>query len=127
GVERLSGRPVALPVEALCGGIGDVRAHFYASFHSGRADGEAMPIARATLEAVTGVPPRTQREYEERVGASVRENYAIGEEKTEDTHQERAWQHGRAVFVLKDRNGIHGEKGAEYVAWQLPNSYAGPH
>lgn len=127
GVERLSGRPVALPVEALCGGIGDVRAHFYTSFHSGRADGEAMPIARATLATVTSVPPRTQRAYEQRAGASARENYAIGEEKTEDTQQERAWRHGRATFVLKDRQGFHGEKGLEYVAWQLPNSYTGPH
>jgi len=129
GVERLSGQPVALPVTTLCGRIGNVRAHFYTSFHSGRADrdGEALPIARATLAAVTSVPPRTQREYEMRAGASVRENYAIGEEKTEETHQERAWRHGRAAFVLNDRKGIHGEKGLEYLAWQLPNSYTGPH
>ena len=57
----------------------------------------------------------------------MRENYAIGEERTGETHQERAWQHGRATFVLKDRKGIHGAKGLEYVAWQLPNSYTGPH
>ena len=129
GVRRLSGRPVALPVAALCKGIGAVRAHFYASFHSGRADaeGEAMPIARATLEAVTSVPPRTQRAYEERVGASVRENYAIGGAKTDETLQERLWQRGRAVFTLIDRKGVHGEKHREYVAWQMPNSYTGPH
>jgi hypothetical protein len=129
GVVRLSGRPVALPVTALCQGIGEVRAHFYASFHSGRADvdGEAMPIARATLEAITSVPPRTQRKYEERVGAAVRENYAIGEAKTEEALQERLWQHGRAVFALIDRKGVHGEKNREYVAWQMANSYTGPH
>ena len=33
GCHRLKGKRVELPVEALLGGIGTVRAHFYASFH----------------------------------------------------------------------------------------------
>lgn len=131
-VSRLTGKPVDLPVSVLCSGIGEIRAHFYASFHSGRTkqDGKsqaAAPIARATLEEVTGVAPRTQREYEKRVGVDVRENYAIGEQKTQAALQEQAWERGRAIFTLIDRKGIHGRKNAEYVAWQLPNSYAGPH
>lgn len=131
-VSRLTGKPVDLPVSVLCSRIGEIRAHFYASFHSGRTkqDGEsqvAAPIARSTLEEVTGVPPRTQREYEKRVGVDVQENYAIGEQKTQAALQEQAWERGRAIFTLIDRKGIHGRKNAEYVAWQLPNSYAGPH
>jgi hypothetical protein len=40
GVERLSGRPVALPLEALLNGIGRFRAELYAAFHSGRVKSE---------------------------------------------------------------------------------------
>ena len=39
GVTRLSNRPVAVPVGALRGSIGDARAHLYATFHSGRNKG----------------------------------------------------------------------------------------
>jgi hypothetical protein len=38
-----------------------------------------------------------------------------------------AWQHGRACFQLTDYQGQQGKPGATYVAWQLPNSYSGPH
>ncbi|MGH2538800.1 MAG: hypothetical protein ACRDHL_15535, partial [Candidatus Promineifilaceae bacterium] len=53
-VERLTGRPVALPVKALLSGIGAFRAHLYAAFHSGRAKdtphgSQATPISRNTL------------------------------------------------------------------------------
>jgi hypothetical protein len=132
GVERLAGRPVTLPVIALCAGIGEVRAHFYASFHSGRLslEGKAQataPVARVTLEEVTGVPPRTQREYEKRVGVVADENYAVGEPATQAALQECAWKHGRAVFTLTDKKGVHGRKNKKYVARQLPNTYTGPH
>lgn len=65
-VSRLSGRPVELPVAVLCGEVGEIRAHFYASFHSGRRtlDGEAQtaaPVARVTLAEVISVPLRTQQ------------------------------------------------------------------
>ncbi len=35
-VEKLVGRPVAIPLKILLQNIGTVRAHFYATFHSGR-------------------------------------------------------------------------------------------
>lgn len=65
-VARLTGKPVALPLAALLGGIGDFRAHLYAAFHSGRAKEtpqgrQAMPLARATLTAVSGVGASSQR------------------------------------------------------------------
>lgn len=37
GVARLGSRPIDVPTATLLGGIGDVRAHLYATFHSGRA------------------------------------------------------------------------------------------
>ena len=129
GVDRLTGRPVALPVEALLGGIGRVRAHFYASFHSGRQDetSTARPISRTTLRQITHVPQRTQRLYERTAGIGVRSNIAVGERLTDQNIQERAWRHGRAVFAFNDRQGQQGPAGGRYVAWRLPNSYQGCH
>ena len=128
-VERVSGHSVKVPVEDLLGGVGEARAQLYAAFHSGRAK-EALhqgrPISRETIARLTGVPRRTQLEYEARAGIKVRHNYAVGEQATTAGMQERAWQHG-GTFRFVDSQGKQGKKGGEYVAWQMPNSYAGPH
>ncbi len=104
GVARLGNRPVDVPLATLLGGIGDVRAHLYATFHSGRAkemtsvelrmtnDGRATnspvvlrhsslgaPIARDTLADLSGVCPRSQAAYEQRAGIVARANIALGE------------------------------------------------
>jgi hypothetical protein len=131
-VKRLSGSPVALPVEALLDGMGQVRAHFYSSFHSGRAKGDgfkdsAMPIARNTLEKLSGVSRRSQQIYEKRVGVGVKSNYAIGERVGTNVIHERAWQQGQALFHLVDHQGRQGHRGGRYLAWQLPNNYSGVH
>lgn len=131
-VERLTGRPVALPVATLLEGIGTFRAHLYAAFHSGRAKetphGEqAMPIARDTLASLSGVGRSSQRTYETAVGLQVRANFAIGNQTTKEAQQQRAWQHGQALFEIKDFRGQQGKKGKTYLAWQLPNSYFGQH
>ena len=128
GVERLTGRPVTLPVAALLDGIGTFRAHLYASFHGGRVKENSRnqgskPIARATLEQLSGATPQSQRAYERRVGVRVRPNFAIGGQATTENQQERAWQRGGAVFELTDHEGEQGQKGRRYNAWQLPNSY----
>lgn len=125
GVERLSRRPVALPVQVLLGGMGQVRAHFYASFHSGRRSNN--PISRATLERITHVPERTQRNYEKAAGVTGQRNIAVGQRYSTKEAQERAWRHGRATFEFIDRNGEQGPAGQRYVAWRLPNSYLGCH
>lgn len=125
GVERLSGRPVQLPIEALLGGIGQVRAHFYASFHSGRRS--ENPISRSKLEEITHVPERTQRVYEQTAGVNSQLNIAIGPQYSEKEVQERAWRHGRATFNFIDKEGKQGPAGQNYVAWRLPNSYEGCH
>ncbi len=131
GVERLTGRPVALPLSALLSGIGAFRAHLYAAFHSGRAKSEArrsaMPIARDTLAGLSGVGRTSQRTYEARVGTQALANFAIGEAATEGGQEERAWRQGQAVFTLQDYDGQQGRQGKTYLAWQLPNSYTGQH
>jgi len=131
GVERLSGRAVSLPVETLLGGIGQVRAHFYASFHSGRTGlgfkPQGRPISRDRLEQITGVPARTQRDYDRAAGVVRQGNIAVGERYQTKNFQERAWCHGRAAFPYLDHDGRFGPAGDKYVAWRLPNNYEGPH
>ncbi|HFQ92394.1 MAG TPA: hypothetical protein ENK32_00160 [Anaerolineae bacterium] len=124
GVTRLQNRPVALPVTALLGTIGETRAHLYASFHSGRAD---APISRAALEEISGMQRRTQRRYEQTARGRKRRNFAIGGPAAGESGEERAWRQGNAAFQLKDYQGKQGAAGKTYLAWQLPNSYAGPH
>lgn len=129
---RFTGRPVTLPLPVLLDSIGAVRAHFYASFHSGRMKEENQkrwdkPIARETLAAVTGVSRRCQRAYEERAGVQVQTNQAIGPRATTENEEELVWQKGQALFTLKDYRGYQGRRGQVYLAWQIPNSYRGPH
>lgn len=129
GVVRLTGRPVALPLVALTQRIGLVRAHLYASFHSGRQkeQGTAPPISRTTLQRLTHVQPRAQRRYEQQARVQQQPNFAIGPRANQETVAETAWQHGTAVFPLTDHQGRQGKPGVTYVAWQLPNQYTGPH
>ncbi|MBK8989859.1 MAG: hypothetical protein IPM39_27990 [Chloroflexi bacterium] len=147
-VARLTGRPVALPVAVLLDGIGAFRAHLYAAFHSGRVKetpyGDQacpfdalkagsrrgrrdMPIARVTLEQLSGVGRSSQRAYEERVGLNIQSNFAVGNIATRENQEIAAWARGQALFELKDYAGQHGREGKTYLAWQLPNSYAGQH
>ena len=125
GVARLVARPVALALKILRGGIGSVRAHFYASFHSGRRS--QQPISRRTLEAATRVAARTQRLYERETGVKRRRNMAIGERYSAENVQKRAWAHGKASFDFIDHHGRQGPEKRHYIAWHLPNSYRGCH
>ncbi|HET6443402.1 MAG TPA: hypothetical protein VFI27_02390, partial [candidate division Zixibacteria bacterium] len=125
GCNRLKGKPIALPVAVLLGGIKKVRAHFYASFHSGRHT--TNPISREALRELTGVAERTQQVYDQAAKIDQRRNMAIGEKYKKTYAEERAWQQGRGVFRFIDSNGYQGRKGQEYLAWHLPNSYQGPH
>ena len=122
---RLQGKRVELPLKALLGGIGTVRAHFYASFHSGRSTDN--PISRDTLESITGLSPRTQRAYDHLAGVKRQRNMAVGPKNNKISAEEQYWQRGRAVFTFVDALGKQGPKNREYLAWQLPNSYQAPH
>lgn len=125
GCDRLRGNRVELPLKALLGGIGTVRAHFYASFHSGRYSHN--PISRNTLESITGLSPRTQREYDRKAQVKRQKNMAVGPRHTPIIAEEQSWQRGRAVFTLVDNQGKQGPKNRQYLAWRLPNSYQAPH
>jgi len=131
GITRVQLEPVALPVIHLLNGIAAVRAHFYASYHSSREQsdraGLGRPVSRATLAELMQVSPHSQRAYERVAGVRRHPNWAIGPAQAEAPAQELSWQHGQSLFTFTDRRGHYGRPGARYLAWQLPNSYQGPH
>ena len=135
GVARLGGSPVAVPVGALTGTIGQARAHLYAAFHSGRTSHDLLsgerrargPIARETLCKLSGASRNSQRNYERRAAVGRRSAIALGPRLTAVDEHEVAWQRGRALFHYRDTKGRYGRPGAVYLAWQLPNEYTGPH
>jgi hypothetical protein len=131
---RLNGRPVRLPLSILLKSIGTVRAHFYATFHSsrngrndqvGRTTGK--PISRQTLKTLSSATRKTQRLYEKKVGVHQKTNYAVGNCYSIEAAQDLAWKQGRAFFHFQDKKGYIGKSGQKYLAWQIPNSYNGPH
>lgn len=128
GVDQLTGHPVYLPLAVLTGPIGPLRAHFYASIHSGRPAAHAAPgnpISRRTLHRLTAVPPRTQRAYDRLAGVRRTPAIAVGARQSATGAQEQAWQRGRTLFTFIDHRGRHGPAGARYPAWHLPNRYRG--
>ena len=135
GVARLGGSPVAIPLRALTGTIGQARAHLYASFHSGRTRTDLLsgekrprgPISRATLCKLSGAATNSQRNYERRARVGRRAAIALGPLAGVADEHETAWERGRAMFRLRDVRGRYGRPGAVYLAWQLPNEYTGPH
>jgi hypothetical protein len=126
GLRRLNGRAVELPLSVLFQPIGELRAHLYASFHSGRGE-EAGPISRETLRDLSGVSPRSQQDYEKRARVEARPCLAVGLAATAVAVQEYAWQHGPAAFPFTDRRGRFGGPGQVHQARRLPNRYRGPH
>ncbi|MFN2190282.1 MAG: hypothetical protein ACK2T3_16080, partial [Candidatus Promineifilaceae bacterium] len=132
GVRRLAGRAVALPISALLQGIGKLRAHFYASFHSGRnkessRTNQSNLIARSTLSHLCSTSRRSQQRYEKLVGVESQSHIAIGGASSTENNQHMAWEKGMALFRFTDSAGKRGRKGISYSAWQLPNSYSSPH
>lgn len=141
GVEKLNGRSVALPLTTLLQPVGQVRAHFYASFHSGRCghggrcghssrsrnSQTAAPISRETLAELTHTNRQTQRHYEAQTGIRPQRHFALGQTASPAAREEVLWRKGKAAFVFTDHQGQHGAAQQKYVAWQLPNSYQGPH
>ncbi len=131
-IQKLTGSPVAVPIDVLLKGVGLARAHFYASFHSGRnpapeSGKQARPIARSTLQQLSHTSRSSQQRYERRAGIKCKSNMAVGGISTIEHDQQVAWKHGTAAFRFTDSRGTVGREGVSYTAWQLPNNYQGPH
>ncbi|MBK7179529.1 MAG: hypothetical protein IPH82_20520, partial [Chloroflexi bacterium] len=110
GLRRLRGRAVSLPLDILYRPIGELRAHLYASFHSGRG-AEAGPISRETLRDLSGASPRTQQTYERRARVRVQPCLAVGEPATAANLQAHACSTGRAAFTFTDPLGQRARPG----------------
>jgi hypothetical protein len=123
-VERLKGRPVALPLTVATARIGEFQAHLYGAWHSGRKT--ENPISRATQRKLLHVPERTQRHYCQVAQIQRTVNYAIGGKHSQENQQESAWEHS-GTFPFKDKRGYQGKKNQEYIAWQLPSSHKARH
>jgi hypothetical protein len=124
GIERLTGRPIALPITIATDRIGVFQAHLYAAWHSGRKT--ENPISRATQRDMLSLPERTQRHYCQVAHIQRTPNYAIGGKNSPEAQQESAWTHS-GTFVFKDKQGNQGKKNQEYIAWQLPSSHKARH
>lgn len=124
GLERFHGRDVAIPLTALSGGISQVRANLLAAFHSSR---NARPVSRQTLARLSGVAPRTQRHYDQVSGVRAQRNIARGPRLESEAVPDLAWRHGSASFVWTERRREPHAARRRYLAWQIPNSYHGPH
>lgn len=119
-IVHFKGIQVKLPVQALSGTIGIVRAHLYAVYHAGR---DGQPISREAIQIQTKVAYSSQRNYEQRTKITSRPNYAILAKYDATTMAEKTWRHGHATFRFTDKHGNHGACNAQYIARQLPNSY----
>lgn len=119
-IEHLSGERVELPLAALVGNIGKVRAALYATFHAGRVE---SPISRATLTEVTGVSERGQRTYDKQCQVTARPNYSLIAPYSAETQRIQTYQTMTPHFTFTDHRGRHGAVGKQYTARQLPNSY----
>ena len=100
-----------------------VKADILAAFYKGR---DGKPISRATIEDVTGIKERTQRNYEESADIETRKNIAVimhMNPRDEKKAQEMAWQLRNKIFRFTDHQGKQGEAGQKYLAQTLPNSY----
>ena len=82
------------------------------AFMAGRSGRRSRPISRRVLERLSGVDPRSQRNYE-RSSARVTSRRNIAITAMPSMFVEYAREHGeRAAFPVGD-----------HVGWQLPNSY----
>ncbi|MCB0032773.1 MAG: hypothetical protein KDE51_02040, partial [Anaerolineales bacterium] len=126
---RLTGYPVHVPVKQFLGGIKRVRAHLYATFHTGREKDPTKhgpahrPISQATLRELTGVPEATQRRYNKVAKVRRYKHYATGRKFDPEQHKEALYERWGNAFKFTDYKGKQGAVGASYLAHRLPNSY----
>jgi len=133
GCGRLRGMPVLLPFKPMLGSIGNVKAHLFASYESGRRSD--APISRAALADKTGVSERAQRDYRRRLGQKAEINTVItGLEYNRANIQETSGRLMRRcvsksgknsknpVFPFRDWLGKRGPVGAVYVAYRIADT-----
>jgi hypothetical protein len=119
GIMRLEGRFVWMTAAQAKASAATFRAWCFAAWLANHRN----PITQETIEALTGISPRTQRRYGRLAGIETVNNVAIGPRYTAEAAREQLWQRGQ-VFEFKDHKGRQGAAGRSYCAWHLPNGYA---
>ena len=119
GLDRLAGRPVAVPVADLLGGMHRVDAALFAAVATLRRTrrGGPRPVTRQTLAGITGRAASTQRTYSKTARIEARPNYVILPSGDVDAP---------GAFVLLDHLGQQGRAGRSHLARQMPNTYVVP-
>ncbi len=127
--DRITGYPVHLPITRLLGGIKEVRASLYATFHTGREKDPTKkgivhrPISQATVREVTGIPEATQRRYNKVAKVRAYKHYATGRKFDRERFKDSLYERWGNAFKFTDYNGKHGPAQAAYIGHRLPNSY----
>lgn len=122
GLDRLAGRPVAVPVADLLQGMHRVNAALYAAVVTlrrprRRGAGRPRPVTRRTLAGMTGRAASTQRTYSKTARIEAQTNYVILPCGDVDA---------AGAFVMVDYLGLQGQAGRARLARQMPNSYVVP-
>lgn len=126
GVARLSGRPVYIPVGDLLGSIQRVKAHFFASFESGRK--HDTPISQKALRRVTGTAERTQREYNKLLNRKASKNYSLtGLQYNQENVYELVINKGKTVLKYIDKKGLRFNDQKAYCLYRLPDTRSRVH
>lgn len=121
GLDRLAGRPVAVPVTDLLGGMHSTNAALYAAVvtlrRPRRHGAGPRPVTRRILAGMTGRAASTQRTYSKTARIEARPNYVILPCGDVDA---------AGAFVMVDHLGLQGQAGRARLARQMPNSYVVP-
>ena len=117
GADSLGARPVRVAAEKIAR-AGEWRAELWSAHLAGFAR-QSKPISQETLRGLTGVPERTQREYNRAAGIDVTYNIAVSKLDGQDAEAVMtAMLAHRGVFTVKDQT-----TGQTRVAWPLPANY----
>ena len=121
GCGRLVGLPVAMPVRSLLANIGLVRAHFFASYESGRRS--ENPISQAALADITGVSIKSQYNYNQLLKRRSRQNNVVtGLDYNHENIYALSKKHNRPIACFKDWLGKRGPAGAKYCQYRIADS-----
>ena len=112
--DRLTGKPVSVPIADIVSSQGAYNRTVYHSWLSGRIDNS--PISRAAIEKATGNPVSTQQHYDRCAGIKPERNITIIGDYSKEAYQEALSQYGGAAYKYKD-----SRSGKMIIVRQLPN------
>ena len=104
-------------VEVSAAGLG--KAGWKGLLWAANLAGHTRPVSRAYLERSTGVPARTQKEYDREGHITVRSNFAV--DLNSQSEQLDGYQDFKKSHAFVVRCG-----GVDRIAYRLPNSYTTP-